>query len=282
MDILFLEDWRCLPDMKKKNSVSAVIPVVFVIFVVCLVLLISGIQSDRKAEAAAAEGVAYLESLEQKDPARIDQIRKAINKAKLEAERDEMLRKVTEGEVDPFSMFQDFVILGDSRAVGYWYFGFLEEDRCLTGGGDTIRNVELNMDGILALNPSTIYLCYGLNDTSIGYWDTKEEYVTEYMMVIADLQQRLPDAKIVVSSILPARDPAFNLSSKWYNIPEWSAALEVSCEENGIAFANNDSISEEYADLWDPDGIHVKEAFYPYWATNLIVASLSGGVSDEG
>lgn len=269
--------------MRKKNGNGAVIPVVvFVAFVVCLVLLISGIQSEKMAEAAAAEGVAYLQSLEQKDPARIDQVRKAINKAKLEAERDEMLRKVTEGEVDPFTMFQDYVILGDSRAVGYWYFGFLEEARCLTGGGDTIRNVEMNMDGILALNPGTIYLCYGLNDTSIGYWDTKEAYVAEYMQVIEDLQTRLPDAKIVVSSILPARDPAFNLSSKWYNIPEWSAALEAACEENGIAFANNDSISEEYADLWDPDGIHVKEAFYPYWATNLIVASLSGGVSDEG
>lgn len=272
-----------LPDMKKKNSIPAVVPVVvFVAFVVSLVLLIGGIQSERKAEEAAAEGIAYLESLEQKDPARIDQIRKAIQKRKLEAERDEMLRKVTSGEVDPFTMFQDFVILGDSRAVGFWYFDFLEEDRCLTGGGDTIRNVEMNMDGILALNPSVIYLCYGLNDTSIGYWDTKEEYVAEYMLVIEDLQNRLPDAKIVVSSILPARDPAFNLSSKWYNIPEWSAAVEAACEERGIAFANNDSISEEYADLWDPDGIHVKEAFYPYWATNLIVASLSGGVSDEG
>ena len=199
--------------MKKKNSISAVIPVVvFVAFVVCLVLLIGGIQSDKKAEEAAAEGVAYLEALEQKDPDRIDQTRKAIQKRKLEAQRDELLRQVTEGEVDPFSMFQDFVILGDSRAVGFWYFDFLEEDRCLTGGGDTIRNVALNMDGIMALNPGTIYLCYGLNDTSIGYWDTKEEYVAEYMEVIANLQNRLPGVKIVVSSILPARDPAFNLS----------------------------------------------------------------------
>ena len=283
MDILIFGRMAVLSDMKKKNSISAVIPVVvFVAFVVCLVLFIGGIQSDKKAEEAAAEGVAYLEALEQKDPSQIDQTRKAIQKRKLEAQRDELLRQVTEGEVDPFSMFQDFVILGDSRAVGFWYFDFLEEDRCLTGGGDTIRNVALNMDGIMALNPGTIYLCYGLNDTSIGYWDTKEEYVAEYMEVIADLQNRLPGVKIVVSSILPARDPAFNLSSKWHNIPEWSAAVEAACEERGIAFANNDSISEEYADLWDPDGIHVREAFYPYWATNLIVATLSGGVSDEG
>ena len=34
------------------------------------------------------------------------------------------------------------------------------------------------------------------------------------------------------------------------------------------------SISQTYAKLWDPDGIHVKKEFYPYWATNLILASL--------
>lgn len=270
-------------EMKRKSNLPTLIPVVVVlVFMVCLILLITGIQSEKKAQQVTAEGLAYLEGLERQDPAQVDQIRKNIRKRKLEAERDELLRQVTSGELDPFSMFQDYVILGDSRAVGYWYFGFLEEERCLTGGGDTIRNVELNMDGILALNPSTIYLCYGLNDTSIGYWDTAEEYVAEFMQVIDGLQEKLPGAKIVVSSILPARDPAFQLSSKWYNIPQWSAALETACEEKGIAFANNDSISEQYPELWDPDGIHVREAFYPYWATNLIVASLSGGVSDEG
>jgi len=269
--------------MKETKQIPAVIPIlIFVAFVVALVMMIDGIQSEKEAQQAVAEGIAYLQSLEQKDPDRIEQIRKSIHKQKLEAQRDEMLRKVIDGEVDPFTMFQDYVILGDSRAVGFWYFDYLEEERCLTGGGDTIRNVALNMDGILALNPGTIYLCYGLNDTSIGYWDTEEAYVAEYMQVIEDLRSRLPGVKIVVSSILPARDPAFNLSSKWYNIPQWSAALEAACDEQGIAFANNDSISEEYADLWDPDGIHVREEFYPYWATNLIVASLSGGVTDEG
>lgn len=271
-----------LRNMKQKNSLPMGIPVaVFVVFVICLVLLISGLQSQQRAEQATADGLAYLESLERMDPAQVDQVRKDIQKKKLEAQRDELLRQVTDGEVDPFSMFQDYVILGDSRAVGFWYFGFLEEDRCLTAGGDTIRNVEPNLEKILELNPATIYLCYGLNDTSIGYWDTKEEYVAEYMQILESLQEKLPDTKLVVSSILPARDPAFQLSSKWYNIPEWSAAVGEACEARGIAFADNDSISEQYPELWDPDGIHVRQAFYPYWATNLIVASLSGGIADE-
>lgn len=266
---------------KSKKSLPVIPAVIVVLMVVFLVLLVRGIQNDKQAESATSAGIAFLESLESKDPAAVDEVRRSIRKAKLDAQRDEMLRQVTSGEVDPFTMFQDFVILGDSRAVGFYYFDYLDESRVLAGGGDTIRNIEMNMDSILALNPSYVFLCYGLNDTSIGYWDTKEDYVAEYMQIIDDLQARLPHAAIIVSSILPARDPAFNMSSKWYNIPEWSAAVEQACQEKGIAFANNDQISEKYADLWDPDGIHVKEAFYPYWAINLIAASLQGGGTDE-
>lgn len=71
---------------------------------------------------------------------------------------------------------------------------------------------------------------------------------------------------VVVSSILPAQDPAFEKSSKWRNIPEWSEAVGAACAENGIPFADNTEICQTYADLWQPDGIHVRPEFYPYWA----------------
>ncbi len=195
----------------------------------------------------------------------------------LSAEQLALIEQIRNEEVDIWSMFHDYVILGDSRAVGFWYFDFLPKENCLTGGGDTIRNVEMNMDGILALNPKYIFLCYGLNDVSIGYWKTSDVYVEEMMEVIADLQERLPEATVIVSSILPARDPAFELSSKWYNIPEYSAAVEAACKEAGVIFVNNDEICDLYAKWWQPDGIHVRPEFYPYWAQNLIVGIIEGG-----
>ena len=124
-----------------------------------------------------------------------------------------------------------------------------------------------------------VFLCYGLNDSSIGYWDTAEEYVTEYMDTVSQIRQQLPDTTIVISSILPARDPAFQLSSKWYNIPQWSAALETACKENGIAFANCDQLALDHPELWDPDGIHFREAFYPHWASYLVTALLMEDVA---
>ena len=34
-------------------------------------------------------------------------------------------------------------------------------------------------------------------------------------------------------------------------------------------------------DLWQPDGIHVRPEFYPYWAANLILAGLDSPAEAE-
>ena len=267
-----------------------------VLLIVILVLALTPSEEERAIE----KGIAYLESLEAKTPALTeptDPTQSSVSEPistdpgtsdpteptepsdpnGLSAEQRKLIEQIRNEEVDIWSMFHDYVILGDSRAVGFWYFDFLPEENCLTGGGDTIRNVEMNMDGILALDPKYIFLCYGLNDVSIGYWDNPEEYVAEMMQVIADLNERLPEATVIVSSILPARDPAFELSSKWYNIPDFSAAVGEACREAGVIFVDNDAICEQYADWWQPDGIHVRPEFYPYWAQNLIMGIIEGG-----
>ena len=137
------------------------------------------------------------------------------------------------------------------------------------------------MSEIVALQPKYIFLCYGLNDISIGIWSTKEEYVADLLDYIADLRENLPDAVIVVSSILPARDPAFELSSKWYQIPDFSAAIAEACGEIGVVFVDNTEICDTYADYWQPDGIHVRPEFYPYWARNLIVGIIRNEMETE-
>ena len=36
-----------------------------------------------------------------------------------------------------------------------------------------------SLDAIRSLKPSYIFLCYGLNDTGVGYWKTGKEYAAE-------------------------------------------------------------------------------------------------------
>lgn len=261
--------------MTKQRHSFPIVPVAIVAVVaLVLILFISGLSSKEEQVGDTQAGIAFLQSLENKDPEAVMEVRRGYEKAKLNAKREQMIRELTNGSVDPFSYFKDYVVMGDSRAVGFWYRDFLERSRVLADGGHTIRNIEKQLDTLVSLNPSMIYLCYGLNDTSIGYWDTAEEYVAEYIQMVNTIQEKLPNATIVVSSILPAKDPAFQKSRKWYNIPDWSAALEKACAANGILFANCDSLAEDYPNLWDPDGIHFREEFYPYWASALLLPTL--------
>ena len=49
-------------------------------------------------------------------------------------------------------------------------------------------------------------------------------------------------------------------------------------QDNGIIFANCDQLAVDYPNLWDPDGIHFRKEFYPYWASCLAATLLMEGV----
>lgn len=266
--------------MKRKRQTFPVVPVallalLLVAVTVSVILIYRSNQSAGKNELAA--GIAYLESLEKKDPNTVVQIRKDRQAQKIQAQKDALIAQLENGSKDPFSMFHDAAVLGDSRTVGFGYYQFLDKSRVLAGTGNTIRNIKSHINELVALNPSTVYLCYGMNDIVSGLWATKEDFAAEYLTIIQEVQASLPDAKIVVNSILPARDPAFKKKPKLANAPEWNTALEQVCKDNQIIFVNCDSLAQSHADLWDVDGIHFRKTFYPYWATQMVVTALREG-----
>ena len=258
-----------------------IIPAAAVLLIAAAVIFFVKMDSGHSSEKVS-EGIHYLKMLEEEDVQEVEDLIALQQKDRRQAEKDEIMRQVEAGEIDVWSLFTDYVLMGDSRGVGFSYYGFMPEERVIAGGGWTIRDIAEHMDEIRAMNPTSIFLCFGLNDTSIGYWDTPEPYAAEYLEVIQNLQQEFPNATVYVSSILPAREVAFQTSEKWREIPQYSAAVENMCRENGIPFANNDAISEKYASLWDPDGIHLQEDFYPMWAANLIMAVYGGDDSGTG
>lgn len=259
--------------MKKLLSNRLVLFLAALIVILAVVLIIVKHTNGGKS-ADVQSGITYLESLEAQSASDVEAQIKQINKENLAKSRAEIIRKLQSGELDVWTQFQDYVLMGDSRAVGYEYWHFLPDDRVIASAGATIREITNNMDAVVAMNPSYVFLCYGLNDVSIGFWKTPESYVEEFSQILTEMQNRIPGVKIIVSSILPAQDPAFQRSQAWYNIPDYSAAVGEMCEENGWYFADNDAIVEEHRDLYDIDGIHFQQTFYPYWAVNLIDAML--------
>lgn len=266
---------------RKKLVSVAVIGGIVLVAAVILALRLGGDKPGEQRDTSA--GVSYIQELEAKSPETVEQILKQQREEKLSAMRDQRLRELESGEISVWTLFEDYVILGDSRAVGFYYFGFLPENRVLAEGGATIRDLKEHIPQVVELNPANIFLCYGLNDVSIGYWETPEEYTAEFRQTLLELQSQLPEATIYISSILPARDPAFETASIWREIPTFSAAVRDMCETlDRCYYVDNDAIAEQYADLWDPvDGVHVGKDFYDHWAANLIAEVYNAGLRSE-
>ncbi len=208
-------------------------------------------------------GTEYLKQLESKDITSVEQEVKSVKK-------ESQLAAIEAGELSLWAQFSDYVIFGDSRTVGFSFYEFLDSQRVIAEGGYTIADIAKHEDQIAALNPSYLFLCTGLNDVSIGLWETPEDYVAGYEKVMQELMSLLPDTEIYINSILPAKDVAYEESEKWKEIPDYNAAVKAWCEEKGYHYIDNTSVYEEHSDLYDMDGIHFQKDFYQYWAMNMI------------
>lgn len=276
-----------------QKLLKIVIAILILAAVILGIVLAALAGRDEEGPDLTQAGIAYLESLEQKDPNDVMEVLRQRRLAELEAMREELLRQVKADEVSPFDLFQDAVIMGDSRAEGYWYYGYVDQSRTLTGAGHTILDLKKQLDVLEEMNPQYVYLCYGLNDIKIGYWGNMDRFVDSYMEYVGMLRQRLPNAIVVVSSVLPyygpdeedaLADPSLKKDpEEWkelqrlHDIPAWNAALAQTCGEHDVIFVDNSQISKDHENLWEPDGIHVKKPFYPYWVKNLVVAALEEG-----
>lgn len=252
----------------RRGSIAAIIAVCIAAAVISAA--VGACRSEKTAEIT--KGVEFLKAQESKDPIAVEQVLTEQKKEKMQAERAEMQKKLEDGTINVWSLFGDSVIMGDSRAVGFYTYEFLPQSRVLAEGGNTIANILDHEDELIQLNPTSLFLCYGLNDISIGLWNTKEDYVNDYASILDELHQKLPNTSIFVNSIIPAQQPAIDTTPAWGNIPEWSKAVHEMAQEKGCGWVDIDSLVSEHQDFYDPDSIHVKKEFYPLWATQMMLS----------
>lgn len=260
--------------MTKRRYLPLVgIAILLVLLIVGIVLILHPGREDQPQElSAAASGAAYLQALEQRDPAEVDQILKDQREQEFQQQRDQRLRQLESGELSVWSMFQDYVLLGDSRAEGFGFYEYMSKDRCLAEMGTNIDDTEDHLDQIKALNPSMVFLSFGINDLLLGVWPTPEDYAAEYERVMDRIWQECPGAKIYINSIIPSLEWSSAYSGTCDLIPEYNAALRDLCgRTDQCYFIDNDAIAQDHTDLYETDGIHFVSEFYPIWATNMIM-----------
>ena len=257
---------------QKNARLDTILPWVAILLLLTLIpVLFSGKKKKQKTDLVA-EGISFLAEQASKDPNEVERQARTRAVARLREEREDALEG---GSL--WGEFRDSLVLGDSRAVGFRYYHFLDPSRVIADAGYTIRDITDALETVKSLAPAYVYLCYGLNDTGHReWWATAEDYAAEFDGLITELQAASPGVKVIVSSILPATEGAMEKNPVWRRIPEFNEAVKAMCKAKGVAYAENAALAEEYMNtMWDEaDGVHLHEEFYPIWAKNLLMAAI--------
>lgn len=221
-----------------------------------------------------AQGLEKLQELDGQDLAQADSALAALAK-KHQEESGELLREQVEsGEVDPFTLFSNYVICGDSRTVAFKSYQLLEERRIIADVGWNLKTLSEHVEDIAALNPINVFVSIGLNDVNNGDAQDMNLFTQRYADCLSKIQTALPDATIYVNSILPVGETALAAQPFLAQIPDANAHIKQICEENGYVYIDNDDLVAEHSDLLAGDGIHFAKSFYQYWAENMLVAQI--------
>lgn len=179
--------------------------------------------------------------------------------------------------------FADAVFIGDSRTVGMFEYGGLEEITTFYASqGLSVYDVfdkkivtvpgqkkKITVEEALQENSfSKIYLMLGLNEMGTG---TTETFLEKYGEVLTRLQELQPDAIIYVQAIMKLSTERSGKGDQFHNpgIEERNAGLKQFADNEKIFFLDvNPLICDETGGMieeYTSDGIHLKAKYIQIW-----------------
>ena len=184
--------------------------------------------------------------------------------------------------------FNDAAFIGDSRTVGLFEYGGLEERADFYAKISlTIYNVfsellgkeegtgkKITAEEALAQKQyGKVYLMLGINELGTG---TTETFMEEYKAVVERIRELQPDAVIFVEGIMKvtadknAEDPVFNNK----NIEEKNAAIAQLADQRTIFYIDvNEVVCDAEGNLnaeYTIDEVHLKAKYYEIWKQFLL------------
>lgn len=206
-----------------------------------------------ETETSPEKGVAKIKELESED---ISSIRDEIESNS----KDNSNIKNNKGEINFESLFENSVIMGDSRGEGLTEYNFLSPSSVVAYKGRNVIEAKGDVSEVVNLSPSNVFLTYGMNDLQL--FDNSKEFINKYEILINDIKSKLPSSKIYVTSIIPTTQEAIEKEPNFKHVYSFNKALKEMCKSLNIEFIDvNDSVnSGRY--LYEPDGIHFSAKFY--------------------
>lgn len=243
--------------MQKRQTLKKTGIIIFLILVIIVAIFVFKNRSKSQAlQAEIAQGLDVVRRLEAAD---VSAIEAAITEAEDETRQSENGEKTLEAR------FANAMVLGDSEAVSLSHYGILSELQVAAQVSVGIRHADEHIDTAIGMNPSVVFMTYGLND--LGIYSSGEEFANVYAEKIQRLQKGLPSAKIYVTSIFPTTKAAIERQPYLANSAAFSEALCEKTKKLDVTFIDCTSIIEDK--YYEPDGEHFVSEFYQIWAQLL-------------
>ncbi|MBF4634314.1 hypothetical protein ITJ38_07870 [Agreia pratensis] len=157
--------------------------------------------------------------------------------------------------------------VGDSiTAAGAWQDWFSDVDARNFGvDGETTDGLLERLDAVIEADPQTIVLLIGTND--LAERRSIERIVRNIESALVRLHQELPDARILLQSVLPrGREYAENVREINRHIWQFAATQRVHYLDLWPALADGDG---ELNSDFSEDRLHLNQAGYDVWLSEL-------------
>ncbi|MBQ3136884.1 MAG: hypothetical protein IJB74_05300 [Clostridia bacterium] len=255
---------------------------VIILLLVCVLLAVYPISNfsiiineNYTVGTDTADGMAYIEKMENND---INQAEKIVRQAEeirnyipeSKSERvAKILYRLDKGKTTYKKVLKNVYFMGDSLINGLESYGILNEKRIYSKVSASLYHLEDNYKKVIKKEPEVIVLHYGLN--ALGYTqEALDGYIAMYSKCIKKIKKKLPETRIIVSSIFPvdrkvAKDKLFK------RIKPYNKAMKNMCKKLKVEYLDNDPLFKEIDYCYGRDGIHLPESFYrDHWLKYLI------------
>lgn len=258
-----------------KRKITWILPVMVLILIAALsIMAVKESKDKRELRAEVADGLDVVRTYETiTNVAAVEEEIQAYEDA--QTEEESRLRAETDehGEIIISARYTlaKAMVAGDSQAQALSAYEILNEASVAAKIGRHIKDCDEELSKIISMNPSIVFMTYGIND--LGIYGKASEFADVYGEKLSQLRSSLPDAQIYVTAIFPANSDAIAKQS-WLspaNLNAFNEALQKKTEELGMTFLNCNSLIK--AEYYQQDGEHFSIDFYKIWAKYMADAA---------
>lgn len=171
--------------------------------------------------------------------------------------------------------FKNAAVLGDFIAQGFYEQKILKKAYVYAETQAGVYDMQTTglsakVEELVKAAPLTVFLELGVNDAA-QEGQSAESFKENYAELLSQIQEKLPNAKIYVCSILPVQEKAVTEAPGLANIAEYNTQLKELCKESKVAFLDSSGLVKE--DYYKPDGKHMTKEYYAAWADYLAEAA---------